>query len=402
MRNVYAGNFIDFLEFSLFSALLPFITKDVMGQCDPHSKAVFGYLILYLGFLTRPLGAYYLGKIGDLYSRKKLLFISILGISVSTLLFSIIPENLWYVGYVVAILRLLQGIFTGAEHAAATVYSFENEKNMSAGIAKLTASGIFGAATAQLLALACTQFDFISWRLCFFLVALLGLFISMVRLAKTPDTYQNKKKIIENQSLYPYLDKIILGALMAGLANGLFYLITAYLNISSMIMAGTLIESAFIVNFISTTFLGLAVLAWSCKSREIQLNPYKYIGYALTGICILIYPVFYASIEWGAGLMSMLIQISFVLVMQLFTFSSLYLVPTFFPESIRVRGSGFSIHLGNSLFGGAAPLISVNLVSLMGSLYAPVLYFVCLIVVLTSIIFNIKNKEAKSLVCEAI
>ena len=129
MKNVYAGNFIDFLEFSLFSALLPFIVRDVMGESDPDSKIIFGYLILYLGFLTRPLGAYFLGKIGDLYSRKRLLLISIFGISFSTILFSFLPQNLWGIGYIIAFLRLLQGLFTGAEHAAATVYSFENTKN---------------------------------------------------------------------------------------------------------------------------------------------------------------------------------------------------------------------------------------------------------------------------------
>ena len=44
---VYIGNFIEFLEFGLFSALLPFISHDFFSSLAPGKRAIVSYLILY-------------------------------------------------------------------------------------------------------------------------------------------------------------------------------------------------------------------------------------------------------------------------------------------------------------------------------------------------------------------
>ena len=65
MFTAYLGNFVDFLEFGLFSALLPFISNEIFRDAPSNFKANLSYFILYVGFLGRPVGAYFLGKMGD-------------------------------------------------------------------------------------------------------------------------------------------------------------------------------------------------------------------------------------------------------------------------------------------------------------------------------------------------
>ena len=69
----YIGNFIDFLEFGLFTALLPYLSQDLLGHYSPALRAEFCYLGGFAGFIGCPVGAFCLGKFGDIYGSQRLL-----------------------------------------------------------------------------------------------------------------------------------------------------------------------------------------------------------------------------------------------------------------------------------------------------------------------------------------
>jgi MHS family proline/betaine transporter-like MFS transporter len=106
-------------------------------------------LILYVGFLGRPIGGYFFGRVGDKIGVHRLLFLSILGISISSLLIGIIL-GFSYSWLLLATLLFSQGIFTGAEQASAAV--FVVQKTTYTASALLVSFGVLGVIAAQFVA----------------------------------------------------------------------------------------------------------------------------------------------------------------------------------------------------------------------------------------------------------
>lgn len=378
---MYLGNFLDFLEFCLFVAFLPLISQQFFENHDPNTRVLISYALLAVGFLGRPIGAYALGKIGDRFSRKKLLVISVSGISLSSLFLCLIPVYP-FSWILIAGCRLLQGIFTGAEFSAATVYLVENGTHRQSfkQIAYLTSSGIVGAAFAQLIALFISTLypNPYSWRVCFIIVSSVGLFVALQRLRFMPTTPFHTQQT-NPINLKDYIPQIFIGFTFGGLINGIFYFINSFMNNYQMIIGGNVVIRSMVVNFISTAVFAGSLLLLSRSDIVTKSSPAPVMMSALIGIFLSLFPLFYFSTHEGHVFYILLTQICLVFCCQTFALHALTHVPFLFPEKVRVQGNGLAISLGNSFLGGGTPFISAALTQFIGSPYAPMLYFFLLI-----------------------
>ena len=108
---------------------------------------LLGFATFGAGYLARPLGALIFGHIGDKYGRKISLVATLLLMGVSTTLIGLLPTYVM-VGAVapllLVVLRLFQGLGSGAEYAGATVMVAESAPAQRRGFfAALPASGIY-------------------------------------------------------------------------------------------------------------------------------------------------------------------------------------------------------------------------------------------------------------------
>src|ERR1700731_673710 len=78
------GNILGNYDKALFGLLAPFIAPLFFGPEDPVTALILTYAMLPLGFLTKPLGALFFGRIGDKYGRKFALCCSLVGMAVFT------------------------------------------------------------------------------------------------------------------------------------------------------------------------------------------------------------------------------------------------------------------------------------------------------------------------------
>ena len=375
MTITYIGNFIDFLEFGLFTALLPFISKDLLGCYDPHIRAEFCYLAVFAGFLGRPVGAFVLGKFGDIYGSQRLLVFSVLGISGASMILAFLPSNNYYVIEMIILCRFLQGLFTGAEYSAVVVSATQTDSVRSSyrSVAVMTASGVLGVSIAQLIAffLSILQVENSSWRYAFILVSLIGFATFLKRAWSYKKDWHTPTMQRESIPLRNYIPEIFSCIILVGLVNAMFYLVNTFVNTYKMILSSNLATSQFLLNFIATSFFAFSIWLWSLYLTTKNHQPFKMLQYGIFSMLLLLGPLFYAYAEGAPLWLSVIIQVAFLSGIQLFTVVGISFVPRLFPTSIRIQACGLGFNLGISLLGGGFPYLSLKLTEKTGSLYAP-------------------------------
>jgi len=113
----FAGNFMEFYDFSLYGGV-----ADVLGDRffpgGDNQQLLLSYAVFGAAFLCRPLGGLLLGKLGDTYGRKRALELSIWMMAIPSLLIGCLPTygdiNLGATALLIS-LRLIQGLSSGGE-----------------------------------------------------------------------------------------------------------------------------------------------------------------------------------------------------------------------------------------------------------------------------------------------
>src|SRR3984957_2948454 len=130
-RQVFAvvvGNGLEFYDFVTFAFFAPqigraFFPSDIPGSSLLASLATFG-----VGFLTRPLGALVIGRLGDRIGRKPAMLLSFSLIGVGVIGLPLLPpySSIGILATALAIvLRLVQGFAHGVNVGPSTAYLME-------------------------------------------------------------------------------------------------------------------------------------------------------------------------------------------------------------------------------------------------------------------------------------
>jgi MHS family proline/betaine transporter-like MFS transporter len=370
----YVGNFIDFLEFGLFTALLPFLSQDLLSHYDPHLRAELCYLAVFAGFLGRPVGAFFLGKLGDVYGSQCLLVFSVLGISAASVLLALLPSNSAYIIEMIIICRFLQGLFTGAEYSAVVVSATQTStvRHSYHSVALMTASGVLGISAAQLIAflLALSHMEAMSWRYAFILVSFIGFGVFLKRAFSYRDSWEAPPPR-ESVNIKMYLPEILACVILVGMINSMFYLVNTFINNYKMIINLNLVASQFLLNFIMTAFFPLSIWLWSIYLTRRNYQPFKVLKYSLLSMLLVLPFLFYAYVQALPLWVNIIVQVVFSSCIQLFAIIGISLIPRLFPEAIRVQACGIGFNLGISLLGGGFPYLCLKLTESTNNLYTP-------------------------------
>ncbi|ACB34099.1 General substrate transporter [Leptothrix cholodnii SP-6] len=123
------GTVFEWYDFYLYGSLAAIIAKQFFAGLDPTSAFIFALLAFAAGFIVRPFGALFFGRLGDMIGRKYTFLVTILIMGASTFIVGVLPS---YASIGVAapviliILRLLQGLALGGEYGGAATYVAEH------------------------------------------------------------------------------------------------------------------------------------------------------------------------------------------------------------------------------------------------------------------------------------
>src|SRR5580765_8097508 len=123
------GTMIEWYDFYIFGSLAAILSL----KFYPAGNDTFAY-IAYLatfavGFLVRPFGALFFGRIGDLVGRKYAFLVTLSIMGGATALIGLLPTYKtagWFAPIALLAIRVLQGLALGGEYGGATVYVAEH------------------------------------------------------------------------------------------------------------------------------------------------------------------------------------------------------------------------------------------------------------------------------------
>ncbi len=130
------GTMIEWYDFYIFGMLAKTISVQFFPEGNNTAALLSTLAIFAAGFLVRPFGALFFGRLGDMIGRKSTFLLTLVLMGGSTFLIGLVP------GYktigiaaplLVLLLRLLQGLALGGEYGGAATYVAEHAPNNKRG-----------------------------------------------------------------------------------------------------------------------------------------------------------------------------------------------------------------------------------------------------------------------------
>src|SRR6188472_1971341 len=126
----WIGSVLEYYDFFIYGTAAALVFGDVFfpdsapGTATLLSLATFG-----VGYVARPIGAFFMGHIGDRYGRKRVLVLTVLLMGSATFLVGCLPSydsiGIW-APILLVCLRLLQGFSASGEQSGANSLSLEH------------------------------------------------------------------------------------------------------------------------------------------------------------------------------------------------------------------------------------------------------------------------------------
>jgi len=271
------GTVFEWYDFYLYATLAPFFAELFFPQGNDTAALLSAFATYAAGFLVRPFGALFFGRIGDLVGRKYTFLVTILVMGATTFLVGLLPTYAaigWGAPVLLVTLRLLQGLALGGEYGGAATYVAEHVPDATRGYATswiqttatlgfLLALVVIGAAR---VAIDPKDFAEWGWRLPFLVSLLLLIFSIYIRLRLNESPVFQRMQAEGRGSKAPLRDsflrypnnKLVLLALLGATAGqgviwytgqfyALFFLtltlgvddLTAYALVGASLLAGT-------------------------------------------------------------------------------------------------------------------------------------------------------------------
>lgn len=401
------GTLLEYYDFFVYVALTGVLTRLFLPATSTLNASLLGAATFGIAYVARPLGTLIFSPLADRVGRKKTFVVTLAIMGLATFAIGCLPTYA-YAGPVAPMalltLRIVQGIALGGEYGSAVVYVMEHAPagrkgaytsmlQSTASLGLLLALGIVAVLRASLDA---ASFDAWGWRVPFVVSAPIVLVATWIRLGMRETSVfldmQRKGELssspladaVSSRESWKSILLAIFGAqggTSVSLYTSIVYMLYFLQNVlkveqgtANLCLAGAILVAA------------PAYPLFGRLSDRIGRARVMLIGIVLW-ICAA-YPVF-ASIRGNAMDASWMTVSALIAVLAVLTAMIMAPLPAFiaecFPPQSRTTGFGLSHQIGNILFGGFLPLISLTLVERTGNQLAGVGYSIasllpCLVV----------------------
>ncbi|KAI8894853.1 major facilitator family transporter [Globomyces pollinis-pini] len=420
------GTVVEWYDFFVYGSL-----STTLASIFYHTGTPTGDLTAFLasyavGFIVRPFGAVAFGIIGDYVGRKYTFVLSLIIMGFSTFLIGCVPTVSGpysigpSAGFILIILRLIQGLAIGGEYGGAVTFISEHVPNEKRGFytSFIQLSVVLGLVCSLMVISIVSfivgedNFAIWGWRICFWLSIFLvcGALYIRVQLTETPIFEKTKGQGKSPKSAWESftmtfgnsynLKYIVIAVFGATVGQGIvFYTSQFYvLTFIQDTLKVPLQTSYYLVGIPLAIVSPLYILVGYLSDRYGR-KPFIMTGLALAFLTY--YPLYLAIYHYRPFLdpaSDALVDnphynpyMISVIVGILSTYSSLCYAPIgaflaeLFPTNIRYTCLSVTYHIGNGIFGGLVPLIGV-LVStstnktFYGLLYPIIGCFICFVI----------------------
>jgi MFS family permease len=391
-----AGTIIEWYDFYIYGSLAVFFGSVFFPKGDPTIGLLESLAVFATGFLVRPFGAIFFGRIGDLIGRKYAFVVTLSTMGVATTLTGLVPTYA-SIGLLAPILlvalRLLQGLALGGEYGGAATYIAEYSPDDRRGyytswIQTTATVGFFLALVVILvlrLSLGDIAFRAWGWRIPFLLSFFLLMMALYIRLklqeaplfARLKDQGKSSKSPLRDSLGSGRNWKLILLALFGATAGqatvwycgqfyALFFLQTQVFPKTDFVTPTIVVAIALLIG--TPFFLFFGGLSDRIGRKKIIM--------AGCLIAALTYIPIYHAMKANADhpvVLILLVALQVIYVTMVYGPIAAFLVE-FFPAKIRYTSLSLPYHLGNGWFGGLTPFIATAIVLRTHNIYAGLSY----------------------------
>ena len=371
------GNALEWYDFFLYGTAAALVFGPLFFPVggDPMQGTLLAFSGFAVGFLARPLGGIVFGHIGDRYSRKMTLIMTLTLMGATTFIIGLLPVyaqiGIWAPVSLIT-LRFLQGVASGGEWGGGVLMLSENAPSSRRGYftawSQMGVSGGFVlSAFAFYLVQKLPEEDLMSWGwrvpfLLSILIFLVGVYIRKnIRESKAfsqakPETKHEKIPLMVLIREHP---KSLLQAIALRLpengASFIFFTFSVVYAKHIGISTGEIISAvtlAMLVEFFS-------ILFWGALSDRIGLKPVYYIG--VIGLLVMAFPFFWllSTGDYGWIMLAMFLGLPFCHGAMIGTQPCI--MSDLFPVRVRYSGLALGHEVGSIFSGGLGPMLAVAL-----------------------------------------
>ncbi|HEV2962593.1 MAG TPA: MFS transporter [Candidatus Angelobacter sp.] len=448
------GTMIEWYDFYLFGAL----AATLGPKLYPPGNAKFAFLAYWatfaIGFVVRPFGALFFGRIGDLVGRKRAFLVTLTIMGVMTACIGLLPEYKtagWFSPIVLIVIRILQGLALGGEYGGAAVYVAEHAPDGRRGFytsfIQITATlGLFVSLIVVLITQASmtpAQFTDYGWRIPF-LISILLVAISLyirLRMKESPIYTEIKSAgmtsvapLKEAFTKWPNLKQVLISLFGATAGQGVVWYTGQFY--AQIYIRDVLRVNPRTTNIIVATALLLGMPLFTAFGALSDKIGRKKIMMAGCLLAVLAYYPIYGAMQRAAGnnvtgfgsqknpttgaitltakttdesgkqvnapeaknanvpLLVFLVFVQVIFVTMVYGPIAAYLVEAF-PAKIRYTSLSLPYHIGNGVFGGMVPLIGSYVCAATGNIYSGLWYSMG-IASITFVVGSIFLKETRN------
>jgi MFS family permease len=388
-----AGTLIEWYDFYIFGTLAPILATVFFAEGTSGLLQTLGTFAV--GFLVRPFGAAFFGRIGDIIGRKFTFLVTISVMGAATFIIGLLPSYA-QIGVlapiIILLLRVLQGLALGGEYGGAAIYVAEHAPDGRRGFftSYIQTTATLGLLLSLIvivglrLTMGEEAFTSWGWRIPFLLSGILLGFALYIRIRLRETPLFSKLKSAGKTSAAPFREafaggawKLMVLALLGATAGqgvvwytgqfwALFFLQTE-LELS-LVQASVIVGIAIVL---ATPFF----LVFGGLSDRIGRKPIILAGCALGALTYVpIYQAMTAAADpLNYPLMVLLVFIQIIYVTMVYGPIAAFLVELF-PGRVRYTSLSLPYHIGNGVFGGLVPVTAAAIVARTGNPLAGLAY----------------------------
>lgn len=376
VRMVFAassGNLVEWFDFYVYATFSTYFASQFFPEGSQTAQFMKTAAIYLVGFLARPVGGYFFGRLGDRVGRKKAMVTSVTMMAAGSLAFAALPTHSgsYSIGALAPVLmlivRIVQGFSVGGEYGTTATYMTEiaprNRRGLFSSFQYVTLIG--GQLLAGLVAVILQLFldkDQLTewgWRIPFVIGAVAAVVALFLRRTLTEtltdDGKQKESGTFRGVLRYPRSFWVVLGLTCAG--SLVFYAFTTYMT-KYLVNTNTFSKTtATRVTTISLAVFMCAQPLFGMLSDKIGRRTSMLLFNGL--MAVITVPALLLLGSTSSAVVACLTLIGVQLVMSFYTSVSGVVKAEIFPPAVRAMGVGFTYAIGNSLFGGSAEYVAL-------------------------------------------
>jgi MFS family permease len=447
------GTMIEWYDFYIFGSLAVVLSQKFYPPGN-NTFALIAYLSTFaIGFMVRPFGALFFGRIGDLVGRKYAFLVTLTIMGFGTFLIGLMPTYAtagWFAPVALILIRVFQGLALGGEYGGAAIYVAEhvpdNKRGYWTSYIQITATlGLFlSVITVLILQFEMTPANFqaYGWRIPFLVSIILVMISLYIRLRMKESPIFENIKSTGMSSAQPLKDaftnwsnaKLVLISLLGATAGqgvvwytgqyyALFYLQsvlrvnlrTGYIVVALAMLFGMPFFTLF--GALSDRIGRKKIIMAGCLIAVLTYYPLYHAMHDAAGNNVVTFkstqnPVTKAwtltpltndpsdptklvpakeASNPNVPLLVLLVFIQVIFVTMVYGPIAAYLVEAF-PAKIRYTSFSLPYHIGNGVFGGLVPLIGLSICAATGNIYSG-LWYPMAVAAMTVVVGSIALKE---------